>query len=470
MFCSQCGSRQPDDARFCGDCGACMDDDLASGGAMLDDVTPEPAVVYDGGEGVSQSTGSAFEEMPSGPPDEQPASGSNCEEAKESSSKASQPTKKNTKKKKKFPWKLLLAVLLLAGVVVAAIFGVSAVTASPELTDEHILSVEDEDSLIDELAVYDEWVDNSSFGISSRTVDLVEDYTSSDGGKCKTAHVTIVCENASFRVTSQWEYSFELIDDEWFFFDDAETNRLVEPIGSVSSEKLIAQVPSLMKEIDKANASSSSSKLKLSKLYEQNVEFEVLEEKSTPSSSEVTVSMRGTSGIASYEGTMTVGFVWDGSQWSLDDYSVNDAAYSPHYDALIGAWTGTFLSTGHGDCYGGRANPASITFKSISDDGETAIVDLSFVVHCHKKPDNPVEQDSGDIVVSKSDVLINLDPEKRSYLIHSGETSSSASPYDYDYTVYLQCKEDGSLGLLTSSCSGASFYTISDSYDLVKSE
>ena len=114
------------------------------------------------------------------------------------------------------------------------------------------------------------------------------------------------------------------------------------------------------------------------------------------------------------------------------------------FDGLLGTWTGEFYEEEHNDsiyslaaCYGGRANPPSITFKSIDEQAMTAVVDITCLVHGHGSLDNPADSAEGDEVITVNDALITLELDRLDdwYQVYEQER----------YRVFIQTGSDGTL-------------------------
>ena len=116
----------------------------------------------------------------------------------------------------------------------------------------------------------------------------------------------------------------------------------------------------------------------------------------------------------------------------------------PDFDRLPGTWLGTLRETEHNSvmdqaaCYGGRAQPLTVTFKSVDAAGGTAVVDMRALIHSHGELKNAAEQADGDHYVELTDVLVTLRKNSNAtYRVYEGRDVGS-------YYINFCFGEDGS--------------------------
>lgn len=116
----------------------------------------------------------------------------------------------------------------------------------------------------------------------------------------------------------------------------------------------------------------------------------------------------------------------------------------PDFDQLPGTWLGTLRETEHNSvmdqaaCYGGRAQPLTVTFKSVDAAGGTAVVDMRALIHSHGELKNAAEQADGDHYVELTDVLVTLRKNSNTtYRVYEGRDVGS-------YYINFCFSEDGS--------------------------
>lgn len=287
-------------------------------------------------------------------------------------------------------------------------------------------------------------------------------------------HVSSVYENSSISMTVSWEAAFSRSGDAWEGRGYTQVDQHVEPTGPISDEVLVAHVPTLMQLVDEnPHTDADGDTVRLSDLYVSGTQFEVVENNTGSDGGTASISIFAMSGIQSYSGTLTASFAWDDAagDWSLTGCSVDDGAYAPSYDGLIGTWNGTLVSTDSSmmACYGGREHPATITVKSVDSVAGTATMDISCVVHNHPAIDGSDAASSpGDEYVTASDVLVTLQEAGR-FKIYESATPA-------EYTVYLNVRDGGGLTLRVEteqhgfvSTSAGTVCARQDEYELAKS-
>lgn len=416
MHCWNCGTQLPDDARFCGACGASQEaGDTRS----------------DSGAAHQQEATSSFE----------------CGEV---SGGSSAPAPKHTVRN------ALVAIVVVAAVAAAGIVGLRVwqEASVPEFDESSIAEgfVGDPSA-----SVQSAWMTNDDYSHVSTEVTSVKTKDVGDA-RGKVVDAVVTYENSSFRIKQYWELVYALQDGQWVQSGSSESSRAYEAVGKISDEVLVAKVPSFFERIDEEPRKDSDGKpLYLRELYQTGADFSVVENDTGEGSGDVVISIKGMRGFTSHEGELRVSFWWNGGleDWDVLDCTVNDGAYEASYDGLVGTWTGEFVETegrGAADCYGGRSQPPVMTVKSVdsTDSSLTAVVDLSFLLHVHKWLENPAESWAGDEYVTIRDVLITLRPEMTSsYEIYTGD-----SPAEYkiricagnDGNIELEIQTGGKLG------------------------
>lgn len=452
MFCNRCGAPLGDEAKFCPKCGTRFEKtDVERGAGSVDELS-----------GVRKAAGADTPSL------EETEVLESAGVSAVGSSEAGEPASE-----KRFGGKVVGIGIAAVLVIVALVVAMIVLSMPPNLSDDQVLSDLNAESALSGGLTYSQWGANDGYQVVSQTVQSVDDVSYGDT-KAREATVEVVFENASFKIVSVWMVDYVLQDKSWIQSGVFEYSRSTEPIGGVSDEQVINQVSSFMQRIDKdPPEDANGNKQYLEKLYSKGVDFSVLENTTSSSGGSVKVSLAATGGFAAYNGTLTVDFTWNGSDWEIADCSVDDGAYRADYSSMVGTWTGTFVKTEHNNvmdqaaCYGGRTQPATLVIKSVSADALTAIVDISVLVHTHGSLKNPSETTDGDAYVTASDVLISIKPATNgSYQIYEG---SDPSPF----SVKIENSEDGSLSMIVYTSASfsddhpAAWRT--DYFDMVKS-
>ena len=332
MFCPKCGKHQPDEAFFCDGCGERLAQAPIARSGAEEPPVDDAARFSSDGEGRLSSDEAAY---PSFEGEER----SSSDDAVPDAAPDAAPVAKNTARFAK-----RIAMVVVAALAIAALAAVAfVVSMPPDLSDDSILEDLDADALAASTEIASEWADGGEFSVASTSVDSVEDAGGQQAPASKIALVTVVCESATFRVTSTYQLAYGLQDKEWVLDDALQLNQGVEPLGGVSDEAVISQVPTFLAMVDDESPlkDSDGKKQYLEDRYVENVKFEVVENGTSGQGGSVKVSLSAQRGFAAYSGMLTVDFSWNGSDWEVSGCAVDEAAYQANYDSLLGTWSGT---------------------------------------------------------------------------------------------------------------------------------
>lgn len=298
-------------------------------------------------------------------------------------------------------------------IVLYSITGCTSVMTlgKPTLSDEEVLTLVNNEDVVREPTVDTTWIGDSPFTIKSKTVDSITDLESDDE---KHAEVTVVLANDSVEATQRYSCSFLYSDKEWALIDESLINEEVVPINGIDSDKVINQALTLIAKADDGEHKYADGKsCLLERIYSNNAEFTAVKNNTNKNGGTITLSMNSSTGFVNYRGNITAEFEWDEGihGWSITECTVDDDAYLPRIDEMVGTWQGEFVSTknvehSNGDCYGAKDKPMKLVVKSADSQTGTITADLTFLAHCHYREDNPIQTSEGDKTITLEDILI----------------------------------------------------------------
>lgn len=383
-----------------------------------------------------------------------PACGNRLSGERAVTTPASEPTSGDptVKRKRSVPMKVLIvsaAVLIVAAAGLVGLLLWRNVQASA-LSDERVLELIEDDLAQEALEdTYREWGSGDPLTyVSSEVSDISP---APDGSALMIARVLSVYENDCLSTTLTWEASFSRVGDTWESQGYTLVDQHDEPAGPIPDEVLVAHVPTLMQKVDESpHVDAEGNETRLADLYVSGTQFAVVENKTGADGGTASLSIFAMDGIQTYTGTLTASFAWDDAvgDWTLMDCAVDEGAYSPSYEGLIGTWNGTLVSTeGTGstfNCYGGKSQPVALTVKSVDDTAGTMTVDISYLLHRHGHLEESDESSvSGDAYLTANDVLVTL------------KTGDDILLYESDnpigHTITLDVGENGGLRLLVET-------------------
>ena len=301
---------------------------------------------------------------------------------------------------------LAIPAILLSGCSSGTTFG------KPPLTDEDIISMASDSGVFHDPTLSSTWLEVSPCELVSATVDDISD-VSPDGTE-RRALVTAVLANESIEATQSYNCTYALSDKNWMLVDSWLADEIVVPTVGVDSDKVLSQVQSLIQQADDGEHEYADGKsCRLDDIYSEGAEYAVSRNDTDASGGDVTVSMSASTGFVSYVGKLTVEFVWDEevNGWAVDDCSVDEDAYRPRLDEMVGTWNGELISTenvehSNGECYGAKGSPMQLVVNTADSQTGTITADLTFLAHCHYREDNPIQSSEGDKTITLEDILI----------------------------------------------------------------
>ena len=309
----------------------------------------------------------------------------------------------------------------------------------PPLTEDDILSMADEAGVFHDPTLSSTWLDISPFELVSASVDEISD-TTPDGAE-RQALVTVALANESIEATQSYSCSFALLDEGWALTDSWLVDEEVVPTTGVDSDKVLGEVQFLLQQADDGEheyADGESSLL--DEIYSEGADFVVTENNTDVSGGAVVISMSCSTGFVSYGGNLTAEFVWDeeSNGWAVAECTVDEDAYRPKLDEMLGTWGGEFVSTkcedhSNAGCYGAKDSPMKLVVKSADSQTGTITADLSFLAHCHYAEDNPIASSEGDKTITLEDILIPVP-----YSTGSSVTAYQKEPPErgFEFTAY----------------------------------
>ena len=339
------------------------------------------------------------------------------------------------------------------------------------MPDEDILAAIDTERIAASISAPSQWIENDAFSVSSSSIDAVNDFNEGDT-KRKTAQATVAYSNSFFKVTCKYSCDYVLDDKNWILLGCEEYNRVIEPISGIDDAKIIEQIPTLLELVDSNPPKNpKGDKQYLRNLYKENVAFAIESNDTTSSGGSVKVSIKAKQGFASYSGTLTTSFVWNGTEWEVSSCSVDDAAYMPDFSSLVGTWSGTRhdgnAAVGQ-ECLAGESTPCVISVKSTSDASQVMTADAEFVSHKHKWLDNVSATAEGDTVEKLTDALFKIPMPDDKY-VRVYEYEGNEGPSYYSYTIDISTDSTGE-SLEVRAVSVWEYETHYDFYTLAREE
>ncbi len=348
---------------------------------------------------------------------------------------------------------LVIAVIAVVAVVVLALSslngGAGFEDPSKVITEDMALEGYSEGSLPSETLTSSEWGSNGGYKVVSSQLDKVDSGDVQNGsGKTHAynAHITVVYENDSFKVTETRTVVF-----------NAKSKEKIDDTGSASIEPKAVSDQAMLDNIDtilQAAKSSKSHSESLSSIYSDPTGFKVTKNDTDGNGGTAEISISRIAGLKTYSGTVTAKFSWSDStgDWSFESASVDDTAWKPSYDELKGTWTGELSSTdimwaAH-NCYGAKVRPLTITITDVMSTGQ---IKLNFdgTYHNHASAENSDEDsDPADIEVSLNDISATIDED--------GEFSFKSEEGEGAMSVEVAAAEsDGNKQQLTATVTSA---------------
>ena len=334
-----------------------------------------------------------------------------------------------------------LANLIMASLLVQGITGCSSGIpfSKPTLLDEDILSMLNDEGVVQEPTISTTWIDDSPFSVTDEAVDDISDVGSE--GTEKQAAVTVVLANEFVESTQHYGCNYLLSDKEWVLIDSWLIEEEIVPLAGVDADKVVDQALTLIAQADDGEHKYADGKsCQLDKIYSENAEFTVAKNDTNKNGGSVTLSMNSSTGFVSYSGDLIAKFEWDEDLhgWSVAECTVNDDAYLPKLDDMLGTWEGEFVSTknvehSNGDCYGAKDKPMKLVVKSADSQTGTITADLTFLAHCHYREDNPIPSSEGDKTITLENILIPVP-----YSTGSSVTAYKKEPPErgFEFTKY----------------------------------
>lgn len=303
---------------------------------------------------------------------------------------------------------LLFVVMGLLGCSSGATFG------KPTLTDDYVLAMVNEGGVLHDPTYNSDWLDVTPCEVISSTVNDISD-TSPDGTE-KQALVNVVLANESIESTQSYGCAFVLSDKEWELVDSWLIEEDIVPTAGIDTDKVLDQMQDLIQQADDGEHEyADGDRCYLEDIYSEGSDFAAVQNNTDESGGDVTVSMNSSTGFVTYSGNLTVEFIWDQEScgWAVDSCSVDEDAYKPKLDDMLGTWDGEFVSTKNvehfnGECYGAKDNPMKLVVKKVDSQSGTITADLSFLAHCHYREDNPIQSSAGDKTITLESILISV--------------------------------------------------------------
>lgn len=245
--------------------------------------------------------------------------------------------------------------------------------------------------------------------------------------------------NGAVEAQKQTSYSFAKVDGSWSTLArEHDTSLSYIARKGISDEAILQNVALILAQADADAGSSSDDPNALVNLY-AGASATMLENSfnEEEQSDKATFTIASGNQFAQHKAQITANFSFrpvNGS-WDLESVEVSDAAKQLNFDALIGTWAGTFMSTESGGekSFGARQHPLSLTVDSIqgAQDGVVKMnAHISVLAHWHPYPKQNVESSEGETMLDKIPVTLTLsterDPDLDSKLVFSGDLPEMA--------------------------------------------
>ena len=282
MKCPTCGKSYPDDAHFCQVCGAPLE---------AENETEAP------------NSGSPV-------PDDSSAGSSDLQHH----------GKRTT---------IIIAMLVIA---VAALVAIIFLTKKKPVTppaDEVILEDYQEGAVSPDFSTTSSWGSNEGYNIVSSEVDGPStDSTEKDSQEYSTL-VTIIYENANFRVTEERLLGFsEGSDGTWEKTSDDVQETSTEPIAGITDDSVMSNISTILSQ---AQSTSSGQTTDLSSIYSSPDNVSIASNETTPTGGTVTFVLSSETDTDTYSGGLLATFSWDAEKgdWTLATCTATDDSWTP---------------------------------------------------------------------------------------------------------------------------------------------
>lgn len=280
------------------------------------------------------------------------------------------------------------------------------------------------------------------------------------------ARVEVVLANGDTEVTKQGNMSLAKVNGQWdclsFSSSDLSTTD-VKLTKGVSEKKVIKNIDTIL-----ATAGSNSKRNSyLSSTYSGGT-FKIKSEKldSDKRTDTVTISLKKETEFSESKGTVKAVFAYGDQGWEFEKATASKDAENVSYQKLVGTWKGEFKKQNQisGSCFGGKANPVTVTITSFDD--KTGKVDGTFtgLAHYHKQADNTEDSDAGDTMITDQSfsMMFKIDDGWKN-LSDSYETAQDSNG---QVTLELDFDEDdGPTATLTTSYQPESIFSWNTTYD-----
>ena len=279
------------------------------------------------------------------------------------------------------------------------------------------------------------------------------------------ARVEVVLANGDTEVTKQGNMSLAKVNGQWDCLSFSSSNLSTTDIKltkGVSKKKVIKNIDTILTTAGAKNGVSY-----LSSKYSGGT-FKIKNEKldSDKRTDTVTISLKKETEFSESKGTVKAVFAYGDQGWELEKATASKDAEDVSYQKLVGTWKGEFKKQSQisGSCFGGKANPVTVTITSFDD--KTGKVDGTFtgLAHYHKQADNTEDSDAGDTMITDQSfsMTFKIDDGWKS-LSDSYETAQDSNG---QVTLKLDFDEDdGPTATLTTSYQPESILNWNTTYD-----
>lgn len=235
------------------------------------------------------------------------------------------------------------------------------------------------------------------------SVEVVDARPSTTRRDASDVQVALVYANDVQEARVDERLTYVRAGDTWNCTASTTGNVSYHALAGVNQQQVIEQLGTLFEEAD-ADAGSASS---LATLY-QTAEAEVVDEQFDKAEQTDRLSLRCTSrqGFATYACGLTADFrfVPASGAWELVEVAASEDAESPHYDALVGTWQGTFVGqeADGARCLSAQEQGLTIAIDEVTgqpSNGMTVTGTVSGTVHAHDALVQDVERREGDELI-----------------------------------------------------------------------
>lgn len=248
------------------------------------------------------------------------------------------------------------------------------------------------------------YLDEEAFSLDS--IEIVDARPSSTRRDACDVQVALVYTSSTREARVDEQLTYVRTGESWNCTASTAGTVSYRALAGVSHQRVVERLPFLLEAADDALGEDGS----LASLY-QGGTADVVDEQFDPSEQTDQLSLRCTAqhGFATYTCGLTAlfRFVPASGAWELDETTASEGFQDPSYDALTGAWQGTFSNhqAQGARCLAAREHGLTLSVSEVSgtpSDGMSITGTVSGVAHAHATLDQEREASEGDVVLEEA--------------------------------------------------------------------